>query len=114
MMTRNARIDEPEVTVGAPAQQGGGRDQIVVTLLTSAAVRVIGRNDQPGSAAEVTAAGLGQVAGGLADLAAFHRGTADDARPDPERARGQVVHTLEPHPHRPDEGVALLLGVVAG
>src|ERR1700742_1161448 len=103
-MTRDAGVDEPKVAVGAPAQQGSGRDQVVVALLAPAAVRVVGRDNQPGTATEITAPGLGQVAGGLADLAAFHRGAADDPGPDPERAGGQVVDALEPHPHRPDEG----------
>src|ERR1700753_1821898 len=109
MVTRNAGVDEPEVAIGAPAQQGGRRDQVVVALLAPAAVGVVGRDDQPGAPGEITAARLRQVAGGLADLAAFHRGPANDAGPDPERAGGLVVDTLEPHAHRADERVALLL-----
>src|SRR6201994_5143165 len=103
MVTRDAGVDEPEITVGAPPEQGGRCDQVIVALLAAAAVGVVGRDDQPGAPGEITAARLRQVAGGLADLAAFHRGPANDAGPDSERAGGQVVDTLEPHAHRADE-----------
>src|ERR1700735_863578 len=71
-------------------------------------------HDRPGVAGETPAARPGQVAGGQPDLAALDGRAADDAGPDPERAGGQVAHALEPHPHRSDERVTLLLGVVPG
>ena len=55
-----------------------------------------------------------QVAGGQPDLATLDGRAADDAGPDPERARGHVGHSFEPHPHRAHERVALFLGVVPG
>ncbi len=55
-----------------------------------------------------------QVARGAADLSALHGGAADHPGADAERPRGQVRHALEPHPHRADEGVPLLLGMLPG
>ncbi len=60
------------------------------------------------------ASGLRQVAGRPPDLAVLDRGAPDHAGQDPERAGREVAHALEPHPHRADERVALLLGVLPG
>src|SRR5215469_2069735 len=55
----------------------------------------------------------GQVADRLAYFAGLDGVSPDHSGPDPEQAGAQVGNPFEPHPHRADERVALLLGVLA-
>src|ERR1700733_16105717 len=103
MVPGHAGIDQAQVAVGAAAEQGDGRDQVVRALL---AAGIGAAHQQPRMTGEAAALRPGQVAGGLPDLAAFDGGTPDHAGPDPERAGGQVRDALESHSYWPDERVA--------
>src|SRR5581483_8151316 len=111
VMPRHAGVDQAQIAVGAAAEQGDRRLQLISALLTA----LIGAADEePGLAGEAAGLHPRQVAGRLPDLAALDRGAADHAGPDPEGAGGQVADALEPHAHGPDERVALLFGIVPG
>src|ERR1700677_2983872 len=116
MVPGHARIYQPQVAVGSPAEQRHRGDQLIGVLIaargTSGGTRA--RDEQPRVAGESPSLRPGQVAGRQPDLAALNGRAPDDAGADPERARGQFRHALEPHPYRAHERVALLLGVVPG
>src|SRR5580700_9431880 len=116
MMPGHARIHQPEVAVCAPAEQRHRRLQVVSVLLTAGWVAgsTWSGDQQPGMAGKSPSLRPWQVAGRKPDLAALDGRAPDDAGPDPERARGHVGHSFEPHPHRAHERVALFLGVVPG
>src|SRR6266568_5201548 len=115
MVPGHARIHQPQVTVRAPAEQRHRRLQFVGVLIAALAARRPGPgHQQPRVSGEAAPLRARQVAGRHPDLAALDGRAPDDAGPDPERARGHLGHSLETHPHRAHERVALFLGVVPG
>src|ERR1022692_2640816 len=113
MVPRDPRVDQAQVAVGPPAEHGHRCVQLVGALGVAVRPWLGPGNQQPRSAAEGSRR-HGQVAGGPADLTAFDRGAADNSGADPESTRGQVRDALEAHPHRPNEGVALLPRMLTG
>src|SRR5690606_28121442 len=110
MMPRDTRVHEPKIAIGAAAEQGDRGGELERALAGGV---VLGGDEQPRPAPEHPLADR-HVGHRVADLVLLHGGPADHPRPDPEQAHRQVVGGLEPHPDRPDERVALLLGVLPG
>src|SRR5215475_5509440 len=112
-MPRYSLVHEPEVTVGAAAEDRQWRGEGKRALRWSAATRVCRRDKQARRAREALL-GPGQVAGGPADLPVLYRGSPDHAGSDAEGPDSEVGQALEPDPDRAHEGVPLLPGVVPG
>src|ERR1017187_4472485 len=110
---RDPRVDQAQVAVGPAAEHGHRCVQLVGALGVAVSPGLGAGHEQPWPAAEGPGR-PGKVAGGPADLAALDGGAADNSGADPEGARGQVRYTLEAHPHRSDERIALLPGMLAG
>src|SRR6478672_13772322 len=111
MVAGHAGVDQPQVAVGAAAEHGDRRGAFIGALHAAVRSRLGAGDEEPGPPPEGPVRPW-QVAGGTPDLPALDRGSPYHAGPDPEGARGQVRQALEAHPHRADEGVALLLGVL--
>src|SRR5260370_3316114 len=86
----DARVDQAQVTVGAPAQNGQRRRELVRPLRVAVGARFWPGDEQPRRSGEA-AGRMREVAGGPANLAVLDGRAADDAGPDPERAPGQVA-----------------------
>src|SRR5450755_3094624 len=102
MMAGYARVDQAQVAVGSPAQDGQRSTELVGALRAPVRAGLRPGDEQPRRAGEV-ARRVRQITCGPADLAVLDRGAPDDAGPHPERSGSQVRDSLEPHPHRPDE-----------
>src|SRR5215475_5291456 len=113
MVPGHARIHEPEVAVGAAAEDHQ-RSADLKGALAAAVWADVGTGDQKPGVAPERAGGLVQIASRAADLAVLNGCAAYHSGQDPERTGGQVADALEPHPNRAHERVALLLGVLAG
>src|SRR5215469_2892897 len=113
VVPRNSGIYQPQVAVGATAEDHQGRADLIGALVTAIRAGVRAGDKQARIAAE-TAGRLGHVTGRAPDLAVLDGRAADHARQDPECPGAQVADALETHPDRSDERVALFLGIFAG